>query len=151
MTDSKRINRAKRHVDWPAIKLDYLNGRSVSAIAKRFDVSASSIYHRVHRLGWSRGEASGLPALELAQLRSLAAKLRERLEYLIDGGPSHDGAVMGSRESPAALLLKLCQITEKITSMESRMAGADGPSASRLSEQDHEILKRFKSRHGLPG
>lgn len=151
MTNSKRNNGAKRHVDWPAIKVDYLNGRSVSAIAKRFDVSPSSIYQRVHRLGWSRGEASSLPALELAQLRALAAKLRERAEQLIDGGQDHDGVGMGPRESPAALLLKLCQITEKITSMESRMAGANGPSASRLSEQDHEILKRFKSRHGLSG
>jgi len=91
-----------------------------------------------------------LPALELAQLRSLADKLRDRLDFLLDG-ESSGGAVMGARESPATLLLKLCQITEKITTMERRMAGTEGPTAARLSEQDHEILKRFKSRHGLSG
>lgn len=149
MANSKRNNGTKRHIDWPAIKADYLQGRSVGAIAKRFGVGTSTIYTRIQRDGWSREDASALPALELAQLRALAAKLRDRLEHIIDGRHSRGGAVMGSRESPAALLLKLCQITEKITNMESRMAGADGPTAARLSEQDHEILKRFKSRHGL--
>ena len=42
------------------------------------------------------------------------------------------------------------QITEKIISIESRMSGADAPSASRLSEQDREIISRYKQRHG-PG
>jgi len=28
------------------------------------------------------------------------------------------------------------------------MAGPDVPTAARLSEQDHEILERFKNRHG---
>ena len=138
-------------MDWSAIKADYLQGRPVSAIAKRYGIGVSSIYHHAKRHGWSRDEASDLPALELAQLRALAAKLRERLENIIDGRQSNGGALMGSRESPAALLLKLCQITEKIITMESRMAGTDGPTAARLSEQDHEIIKRFKSRHGLPG
>lgn len=151
MTKSTQNNGAKRHIDWPAVKIDYLQGRSVSAIAKRFAVSASTIYQHARRHGWSRNEASGLAAHELAQLRALAAKLRDRLEQLIDGHQPQGGVIVGSRESPAALLLKLCQITEKITTMESRMAGADGPTTARLSEQDHEILERFKSRHGLSG
>ena len=151
MTTSKRKNGTQRHIDWPAIKLDYLRGRSAHAIAKRHGIALSTLYKHVQRHGWSREETSDLPALELAQLRALAAKLRGRLGNIIDGVQSDGGAVMGSRESPAALLLKLCQITEKITSMEGRLAGVDGPTASRLSKQDHEILKRFKSRHGLSG
>lgn len=166
MANSKRNNGAKRHIDWPAIKADYLKGRLVRDIARLYGVSASAIYRRAKRNEWSKdrsagrpthaaaplsNEASALPAIELAQLRALAAKLRDRLDHLIDGRQSHGGEVMGSRESPAALLLKLCQITEKITSMASRMAGADGPMAARLSEQDHEILERFKNRHGLSG
>ncbi len=158
-THTKRNNGAQRHIDWPAIEADYHKGSSVRAIARRYGVSASAIYRRAQRNQWEKetpaapraSQASALPAIELAQLRALAAKLRDRLENLIDGRQSPGGAIMGSRESPAALLLKLCQITEKITSMESRMAGADGPTAARLSEQDHEILKRFKSRHGLSG
>ena len=158
-TYSKRNNGAKRHIDWPAIKADYHKGSSVRAIAQRYGVSASAIYRRARRNEWEKqrpaaplaGQAFALPAIELAQLRALAAKLRDRLEYLIDGRQSAGGAIMGSRESPATLLLKLCQITEKITNMESRLAGADGPTAARLSEQDHEILERFKSRHGLSG
>ena len=151
-------------MDWPAIKAGYVAGRTVSAIARDYGVSASAIYRRARREQWSRVPGMdrltrtavhkknvALPADELSQLRALAAKLRDRLERLIDGRQSNGGALMGSRESPAALLLKLCQITEKITTMESRMAGTDGPTAARLSEQDHEILKRFKSRHGLPG
>ena len=151
MTHSKPNNGARRQIDWPAIKVDYLQGRPVSVIARRFGVGTSTIYTRIQRHGWSRQDASDLPALELAQLRALAAKLRDRLEHLIDGHQTHGGAVMGSRESPAALLPKLCQITEKITSMESRIAGRHVSTAARLSEQDHEILKRFKSRHGLSG
>lgn len=151
MANSKRNNGATRHIDWPAIEIDYLKGRPIRAIARRHGVNTSTIYRRARRHGWSKGEASDLPALELAQLRALAAKLRDRLEQIIDGRHAHGGALMGSRESPAALLLKLCQITEKITSMESRMAGAEASTAARLSEQDHEILKRFKSRHGLSG
>jgi len=151
LTTSKRKNGTQRHIDWPEIKLDYLRGRSARAIAKRHGITRSTLYKHVQRHGWSRDETSDLPALELAQLRALAAKLRERLGNIIDGVQSDGGAVMGSRESPAALLLKLCQITEKITSMESRIAGTDMPTAARLSEQDHEILQRFKSRHGLSG
>ena len=151
MTHSKPNNRARRQIDWPAIKVDYLQGRPISAIARRFGVGSTTIYTHIQRHGWSREDTSDLPALELAQLRGLAGKLRERLENLIDGDRHDGGAVIGSRESPAALLLKLCQITEKITSMESRIAGTDMPTAARLSEQDHEILKRFKSRHGLSG
>ena len=120
MAESKSNNGARRHIDWPAIKIDYLKGRSIRAIARRHDVNTSTIYRHAQRHGWSKDETSDLPALELAQLRSLAAKLRDRLERLIDGRQSNGGALMGSRESPAALLLKLCQITEKITTMESR-------------------------------
>ena len=151
MADSKSNNGARQRADWPAIKIDYLEGRTVRAIARRHGIATSTIHRRIQRYGWSRDKVSDLPALELAQLRALAAKLRDSLELLMDGALSTQGAVMGSRESPAALLLKLCQITEKIITMESRMAGTGGPTAARLSEQDHEILKRFKSRHGLPG
>lgn len=151
MADSKPNIGARRRADWPAIKIDYLKGRTVREISRRHGIGTSTIHRHIQRYGWSRDKASDLPALELAQLRALADKLRDRLELLMDGALSNRAAVMGSRESPAALLLKLCQITEKITTMESRMAGTDGPTAERLSEQDHEILKRFKSRHGLPG
>lgn len=163
---SKRKTVNSRHIDWAAIKADYINGRSVRTIAGQFNVSASTIYRRAGLKGWTRDQTpvrdtdvtmpvstseAGMPAAELSQLRDLAAKLRNRLDLLIDGHPSNGGAVMGARESPATLLLKLCQITEKITSMESRMQGADTPTTARLSKQDHEILKRFKSRHGLSG
>ena len=85
---------------------------------------------------------------ELARLRALATKLRERLERLIEGERPRR-AVLGARESPAALLLKLCQITEKIIAMERRVSGADAPTPDQLNEQDRDILDRFKRRHGV--
>ena len=119
------------------------------AIAKRFGIGVSTVHRHVRRHGWSRKDVSDLPVLELAQLRVLAGKLRERLEALIDDGSYiQGGKTTGSQENPANLLLKLCQITEKITNMESRMAGPEVPTAARLSEQDHEILERFKNRYG---
>ncbi len=85
---------------------------------------------------------------ELVRLRVLATKLREKLERLIDSKRPRR-TVLGARESPAALLLKLCQITEKIIAMERRVAGADAPTPAQLNEQDREILKRFKRLHGV--
>ena len=149
MIKSKPPSKPNRSIDWPAVKTDYLQGRSVEAIAKRFALGVSTVYRHAQRYGWSRTDVSDLPVLELARLRALAAKLRQRLEVLIDDGAYiQGGEVKGARENPANLLFKLCQITEKIITMESRVAGADGPTATRLSEQDHEILERFKARHG---
>ncbi len=91
---------------------------------------------------------AGAPADEIARLRRLAARLRQRLERLIDG-ESDDDVLLGGRESPASLLLKLCQITEKIIAIERRLVGADAPSPKQLSEQDREILNRFKRRYGV--
>ena len=84
MTNSKSNNRARRQIDWPAIKVDYLLGRPISAIARRFGVGSSTIYARIQRHGWSAEDAADLPALELAQLRALAGKLRERLKLPTD-------------------------------------------------------------------
>ena len=159
MPKSKRNNGSRRPIDWPPIKAAYLEGQMVRAIAERHGLHSSTIYRRALRDNWTSARPAERPTLraprvaaaapggELAQLRSLAAKLRERLEHLIDGHRAFGGNITGARESPAALLLKLCQITEKIITMESRMAGADAPAASRLSEQDHEILDRFKRRN----
>lgn len=88
------------------------------------------------------------PDGELAQLRALAARLRERLETAIEGGHA-DVAVLGRNESAAGLLLKLCQISEKIIAIERRLAGADAPTANQLDEHDREILDRFKRRYGV--
>ena len=159
MPKSKRTNGSRRTIDWAAIKTAYLDGQVIRAIAERHGISPSTIYRRALRDKWTSARpaerptlrvprgATDLPGGELAQLRALAAKLRARLEHLIDGHRAFGGKITGARESPAALLLKLCQITEKIITMESRMAGADAPSASRLSEQDREILDRFKQRN----
>ena len=100
---------------------------------------------RERRSGFAQ---AGAPADEIARLRRLAAKLRQRLERVIDG-ETDDDAVLGGRESPASLLLKLCQITEKIIVIERRLVGADAPSPKQLSEQDREILNRFKRRYGV--
>jgi len=86
----------------------------VIAIAKRFGIGVSTVHRHVRRHGWSRKDVSDLPVLELAQLRVLAGKLRERLEALIDDGSYiQGGKTTGSQENPANLLLKLCQITKK--------------------------------------
>ena len=87
-------------------------------------------------------------AHDVVRLRALAAKLREKIERLMESKRPRR-TVLGARESPAALLLKLCQITEKIIAMERRVAGADAPTPAQLNEQDREILNRFKRRCGV--
>ena len=88
------------------------------------------------------------PAAELGRLRALAARLRERLEAVIEGERPY-GVVLGGRESPATVLLKLCQITEKIIAIERGLAGTQAPTPAQLSEQDREILERFKRHCGV--
>ena len=133
----------------------------VRAIAKRHGIHSSTIYRRAVREKWTSGRSAHRPTLrvtakpahsaggELAELKALAAKLRERFEHLIDGHRAYGGEVLGKTESPAALLLKLCQISEKIITIELRLAGADDPTSSQLSEQDRDILDRFKRRYGV--
>ena len=151
----------KRKIDWPAIEAAYLEGQVVRAIAERHEIHSSTIYRRALRDKWTSGRLPHRPTLrvtakpaaspggELAQLRALAAKLRERFEHLIDGHRAYGGKIMGTRESPAALLLKLCQISEKIITIERRLAGADDPTSTQFSEQDRDILDRFKHRYGV--
>ncbi len=88
------------------------------------------------------------PAGELAKLRVLAARLRERLETMIEGG-RENGLVLGARESPASLLLKLCQISEKIIAVERRLAGQGAATPAELNDEDRAILARFKRRYGV--
>ncbi len=156
------IPKARRATDWRAIEADYRAGITVRVIAQRHRVNANAVYKRAARFGWrsdaTRSAAAataaaappkpGTAADDLARLRELAAKLRRRFERLIDGRTTDD-AVLGSRESPASLLLKLCQITEKIIAMERRLAGAAAPTPEKLSEQDRDILDRFKRRYGV--
>ena len=158
MSKRKPTNRAPRRIDWPAIEAAYLDGQVVRTIAERHGVNSSTIYRRALRDKWTSArpperptlrlsrEAAALPGDELAQLRSLAAKLSERLEHHIDGHRAFGGKIMGAGESPAGLLLKLCQITEKIISIERQLGGADAPTPAQLNEQDREILDRFKRR-----
>ena len=165
MPHKRPIRKARRTIDWRAVEADYRAGLAVRVIARRHGVNPSTVYKRASRYEWRRNEAPtpsfraerraqaaspplGAPADEIARLRRLAAKLRQRLERLIDG-ETDDDAVLGGRESPASLLLKLCQITEKIIVIERRLVGADAPSPKQLSEQDREILNRFKRRYGV--
>ena len=86
---------------------------------------------------------------ELGSLRNLATKLRSRLERIIDG-KSVDGVVLGDRESPATLLLKLCQINEKIIALERRLAGEPATTTPlEMDAHDRRILDRFKHQCGL--
>ncbi len=165
MSHKSRIPKSARTIDWCAVEADYRAGLPVTAIARRYRIGRSTIYRRAQKFMLERdGEANprrpGDPgtnsappprsaaADELARLRALATKLREKLERLIDSKRPRR-TVLGARESPAALLLKLCQITEKIIAMERRVAGADAPTPAQLNEQDREILKRFKRLHGV--
>ncbi len=145
MPNKRSIPKAKRTIDWRPVEADYRAGLAVRLIAQRHRVTANAIYVRARRHDWRR---NATPAHDLARLRDLAAKLRRRLERLIDG-PATDDAVLGGRESPASLLLKLCQITEKIIAMERRLACAAAPTPRQLNEQDRDILDRFKRRHGV--
>ena len=150
-------------IDWRAVEADYRAGLAVTAIARRYRIGRTTVYRRVRKFRLERDgpagpstaagpEAGAAPRSgssdELARLRALTVKLRERLEWLIEG-QRPPKVVLGARESPAALLLKLCQINEKIIAMERRVAGADAPTPAQLSEQDHDILDRFKRRYGV--
>ena len=143
-------------IDWPAIEADFRAGLTVLAIARRHEVSPSTIYRRAAKGGWTSPPPQPVPCApkpptqsdELAQLRVLAATLRERLGRVMEGHTPY-GVVLGARESPAALLLKLCQISEKIITIERRLAGAGDPTSTQLSEHDRDILDRFKRRYGV--
>ena len=156
MPNKRPIRKAERTIAWRAIEAGYRAGLAVRVLAQRHGVTTSAIYTRARRHDWRRNGAPrgpaaprpGTPADDLARLRDLAAKLRRCLERLIDGRAADD-AVLGGRESPASLLLKLCQITEKIIAMERRLAGAAAPTPHQLNEQDRDILDRFKRRHGV--
>ena len=123
-------------------------------------VSVSGIYYRVRRHAWRRakintGKENQRPPLanefndELGILRNLATKLRTRLERIIDG-KSVDGVVLGDRESPATLLLKLCQINEKIIALERRLAGEPATTTPlEMDAHDRRILDRFKHQCGF--
>ncbi len=164
MPNKPAIAKAGRTIDWRAVEADYRAGLAVLAVARSHGISPSSIYRRASRHRWQGRPATtpagpgpqpkagpappGTAADELARLRALAAKLRDRLERVFDGKRPY-GIALGARESPATLLLKLCQITEKIIAMERRLAGAGAPSPSQLNEQDRDILDRFKRRYGV--
>ena len=163
MSHNSRHHKGRRAIDWRAVEADYRAGLAVEAIARRYRISPSTVYRRAQKFKLERGgdsqrsgaagpESGATPqtssADELARLRALAAKLRERFERLIEGRRPRK-TVLGKRESPAALLLKLCQITEKIIAMERRVAGAEAPTPAQLSEQDRDILDRFKRRYGV--
>ncbi len=159
MPETKK-QRARRSIDWAAIETGWRAGATVRTLAVH-GASPSAIYRRARRDGWTRGDADapappesrdpskeppGCSPDELAHLRALAVKLRRRLERVIDGA-APNGIVVGARESPAALLLKLCQITEKIIAIERGLAGARTPAAADISKEDHDILDRFKRRY----
>ncbi len=67
---------------------------------------------------------------------------------MIEAGEAND-FVLGARESPASLLLKLCQINEKIVAIERRLAGDRVSAPADLSADDRAILDRFKRRYGV--
>ncbi len=124
----------------------------MSDIARAHDVNPASVYRHAKREGWQRAPGD---AQQLARLRALASQLFDHLECVMGSGQPAAGeatgngkkpAKLGARENPAALLLKLCQITEKIIAIERRLAGADAPTPNQLNEQDREILDRFKRR-----
>jgi len=94
------------------------------------------------------GASAAEPGGELAPLRALASRLREALEAMIEAGEAND-FVLGARESPASLLLKLCQINEKIVAIERRLAGDRVSAPADLSADDRAILDRFKRRYGV--
>jgi hypothetical protein len=158
----KKRSRARRSIDWAAIEADYGANAAVRVLAERHGASPGTIWRRARKEGWTRDDtepaasqhAATSPARsaadcspdELAHLRALAVKLRRRLERVIDGEAPGD-ALAGARESPAALLLKLCQITEKIIAIERGLAGARAPTNTRISKEDHDILDRFKRRY----
>ncbi len=156
MPNKRSFPKAKPATVWRAIEAGYRAGLAVRVIAQRHGMSMSAIYKRARRDDWRRDQAPrgpaapklGTPADDLARLRRLATKLRRRLERLIDGRATDD-AVLGGRDTPASLLLKLCQITEKIIAMERRLAGAAAPTPLQLTEQDRDILDRFKHRYGV--
>lgn len=82
---------------------------------------------------------------DLGRLRALAEKLRVRLERVIEGEEGE--SVLGKREGPITLLVKLCQVTEKIIALERQLEGEPaGAEAVDLSENDKAILERFKRR-----
>lgn len=96
---------------------------------------------------------SGAPASDLrhdlARLRALAEKLRVRLERVIEGKGAN--SVLGEREGAVGLLVKLCQVTEKIIALERQLEGQPaGVEAMDLSEHDKAILERFKRRLRAP-
>ena len=153
----KKQSRARRSIDWAAIEADYRANFAVRTLAERHGASPGTIYRRARKDGWTRDDiepatptpavsAAGCSPDELAHLRALAVKLRRRLERVIDGEAPGD-ALAGARESPAALLLKLCQITEKIIAIERGLAGAHAPAPTDISKEDHDILDRFKHRY----
>lgn len=162
-THRRKIGR-RRKIDWAGIEAGYRAGDPVAALARRFAVAASTIHRRVRGHGWTRdpapeidrnkGKIPGKAAApsrrrdELARLRVLAGRLRERLEKALDEN-GDDALVLGGRETPAALLLKLCQISEKIVAIERRLAGIEAPTRTQLDEEDRAILDRFKQRHGV--
>ena len=170
MPKSRHIKRRTDDIDRAAAEAAYAAGEPVAAIARRAGVSPSTIWRWAKKHGWRRGKAVAPPKAaqqpraggtrangptpplsatdELQRLSGLAGRLRARLERVIDGEPAED-LFPGTRESPAALLLKLCQISEKIITIERRLAGADDPTSSQLSEQDRDILDRFKRRYGV--
>jgi len=153
---------ARQRRDWRAIEAEYRAGVAVAVIARAHGLAASTVYARARRDGWRRdgrsaagsgGEAAGrgeagIPhggGRELARLGRLAAQLAERLErVLAENG--EDSLLTAGRESPAGLLLKLCQITDKIVVIERRLAGAQVPDPGELEDRDRDILDRFMRR-----
>ena len=153
----KKRSRARRSIDWAAIEADYGANAAVRVLAERHGASPRPIWRRARKEGWTRDDtepaasqhaqsAADCSPDELAHLRALAVKLRRRLERVIDG-EAPGGVLAGARESPAALLLKLCQITEKIIAIERGLAGTRAPTNTRISKEDHDILDRFKRRY----
>ncbi len=153
--------RRPESADWGAIRAAYAAGEPVAALARRHGLAPSTIYRRARRESWRRAAGDGAapgragappgkvsPAGELAKLRALAARLREQLEAMIEAGQD-SGPVLGGRESPASLLLKLCQISEKIVAIERRLAGRDAATPAELNDEDRAILARFKQRYGV--
>ncbi|MFQ5985299.1 MAG: hypothetical protein ACE5LL_07275 [Alphaproteobacteria bacterium] len=155
--------KAKTAVDWAAVEREYRTGAApVKEIARRHGVSPSALYRRARKENWQREAGarkagkkarSGAPASDLrhdlARLRALAEKLRVRLERVIEGKGAN--SVLGEREGAVGLLVKLCQVTEKIIALERQLEGQPaGVEAMDLSEHDKAILERFKRRLRAP-